>query len=110
MTATADGAGTGTEPAPALRRVVRGYLDHLTVERGLAANTLTSYRRDLERYLGSLAAAGVSDLAAVSTGEIERHLAGLRAGTDGYPPLAVSSAARAASAVRGLHRFALREG
>ncbi|MFD6756552.1 site-specific tyrosine recombinase XerD [Micromonospora gifhornensis] len=109
-TAAADGAGTGHQPAPALLRALRGYLDHLTVERGLAANTLVAYRRDLDRYLNSLAAAGVSDLAAVPAGEIERHLARLRAGDDGHPPLAASSAARAASAVRGLHRFALREG
>ncbi|MBM0260001.1 site-specific integrase, partial [Micromonospora sp. 4G55] len=39
-----------------MRRAVRGYLDHLTVERGLSANTLASYRRDLERYLDTLAA------------------------------------------------------
>ncbi|GLY24244.1 site-specific tyrosine recombinase XerD [Micromonospora sp. NBRC 101691] len=97
-------------PAPALRRAVRGYLDHLTVERGLSANTLASYRRDLDRYLLTLASAGVSDLATVSATQVEAHLAALRAGGDGHPPLAVSSAARAASAVRGLHRFALREG
>ena len=89
---------------------MRGYLDHLTVERGLSANTLSSYRRDLERYLDTLAAAGVSDLAAVGPGQVEAHLARLRAGDEEHPPLAVSSAARAASAVRGLHRFALREG
>ncbi|NJP35321.1 site-specific tyrosine recombinase XerD [Micromonospora sp. HSS6-12] len=98
------------EPAPALRRAVRGYLDHLTVERGLSANTLASYRRDLDRYLDTLASAGVTDLAAVGSGQVEAHLARLRAGDDGQPPLAASSAARAASAVRGLHRFALREG
>ena len=40
-------------------RVVTGYLDHLTVERGLAANTIASYRRDLRRYSQYLAAAGV---------------------------------------------------
>ncbi|MEV0810693.1 site-specific tyrosine recombinase XerD [Micromonospora sp. NPDC050200] len=110
LTAAPDGAGPGTSLAPALRRAVRGYLDHLIVERGLSANTLSSYRRDLERYLDTLAVAGVTDLAAVGPGQVESHLARLRAGDEGHPPLAVSSAARAASAVRGLHRFALREG
>ncbi|MEH0939224.1 site-specific tyrosine recombinase XerD [Micromonospora psammae] len=110
MTAAPDTAGAGTQPAPALRRAVRGYLDHLTVERGLSANTLSSYRRDLERYLTTLADAGVADLGSVGAGVVESHLARLRAGDDNHPPLAASSAARAASAVRGLHRFALREG
>jgi integrase/recombinase XerD len=105
----AESAAT-VEPAPALRRVVRSYLDHLTVERGLAANTLSSYRRDLARYLDVLTAAGVTDLAAVGPREVAAHLATLRAGDAGHPPLSASSAARAASAVRGLHRFAVREG
>ena len=52
----------------------------------------------------------MTDLAAVGATEVEGHLARLRAGDADHPPLAVSSAARAASAVRGLHRFALREG
>ena len=41
-----------TSRAPTMVRAVRTYLDHLAVERGLAANTLASYRRDLRRYLG----------------------------------------------------------
>jgi integrase/recombinase XerD len=98
------------EPAPALRRAVRTYLDHLTVERALAANTLSSYRRDLDRYLAVLAAVGIGDLAAVGRREVAAHLAALRAGDDEHPPLSAASAARAASAVRGLHRFAVREG
>ncbi|MGN9811492.1 site-specific tyrosine recombinase XerD [Micromonospora sp. BQ11] len=110
MTTTARRAGTGVEPAPALRRAVRGYLDHLTVERGLSTNTLASYRRDLDRYVTTLAEAGIADLASVGAGTVESHLARLRAGDDGHPPRAAASAARAASAVRGLHRFALREG
>lgn len=97
------------EPAPALRAAVRAYLDHLSVERGLAANTLRSYRRDLERYLARLAADGVRDLAGVTTEEVNRYLAGLRQGQPGFAPLAAASAARAVSAVRGLHRFAQRE-
>lgn len=103
-------AEAGPTPAPALRRAVRGYLDHLAVERGLAANTLASYRRDLARYLGTLASSGVTDLASVAPGQVEAHLARLRVGDEDRPPLAASSAARAVSAVRGLHRFALREG
>lgn len=104
------GAGAELQPAPALRRAVRGYLDHLTVERGLSANTLSSYRRDLERYLRTLAQAGVADLAAVTSAHVTAHVARLRSGDEAHPALSASSAARAASAVRGLHRFALREG
>jgi integrase/recombinase XerD len=88
---------------------VRGYLDHLTVERGLAANTLSSYRRDLARYLTALAAAGVEELPAVTERHVSAYLAGLREGDGDHPPLAAASAARAVSAVRGLHRFAQRE-
>ncbi|MER7168747.1 site-specific tyrosine recombinase XerD [Micromonospora sp. NPDC000207] len=101
---------TNPTGAAALHRAVDGYLDHLTVERGLSANTLTSYRRDLRRYLTTLAEAEVVDLAVVGTGLVETHLARLRAGDDDHPPLGTASVARAASAVRGLHRFALREG
>ncbi|WP_329109457.1 site-specific tyrosine recombinase XerD [Micromonospora sp. NBC_01699] len=98
------------QPSPALRRAVRGYLDHLTVERGLSANTLSAYRRDLDRYLVELAGGGVIDLAVVAPADITGYVARLRDGDDRHPPLAAASAARAASAVRGLHRFALREG
>jgi integrase/recombinase XerD len=93
-----------------LRRAVDSYLDHLTVERALAANTLMSYRRDLDRYVEWLVAAGITDLSAVTARDIAAHVAGLRAPAGDAPPLSASSAARAASAVRGLHRFALLEG
>ena len=54
------GSGVG-----GLARAVRTYLDHLSVERGLAANTLLSYRRDLRRYQEYLAGQGIDDLDAV---------------------------------------------
>jgi integrase/recombinase XerD len=73
------------------------------VERGLSRNTLASYRRDLDRYAQTLGDAG--DLAAVTAADVARHLSQLRAGG-----LSAASAARAISAVRGLHRFAAREG
>jgi len=89
---------------------VQTYLDHLSVERGLSRNTLASYRRDLGRYLQSLTAAGVGELADVTAAQVAGHLAELRAGSPEHPALSAASAARAVSAVRGLHRFAAREG
>jgi integrase/recombinase XerD len=90
--------------------VVRVYLDHLAVERGVATNTLTSYRRDLTRYLEHLATQGTASLADVAAAQITGFLAYLRTGDDAHPALSATSAARAVVAVRGLHRFALREG
>jgi integrase/recombinase XerD len=93
-----------------LSRAVQTYLDHLGVERGLSRNTLASYRRDLDRYLVTLADAGATELAAVTAAHVTRHLTRLREGEPEHPPLSPASAARAVSAVRGLHRFAAREG
>ena len=87
-----------------------GYLDHLAVERGLAANTIASYRRDLRRYTRFLADAGVRGLGEVAESDVAGFLAALRAGDDEHPPLSATSAARAVVAVRGLHRFALLDG
>lgn len=92
-----------------LDRAVRGYLDHLVVERGLAVNTLASYRRDLRRYAAFLDARGVTEPAAIGEGDVTAFLRSLREGDADHPPLGASSAARTVVAVRGLHRFLHRE-
>jgi integrase/recombinase XerD len=84
------------------------YLDHLAVERGLAGNTLLSYRRDLRRY-AEVVGAG-TPLAAIAEPDVAAFVAVLREGAPGHQPVKASSAARALVAVRGMHRFALREG
>ena len=96
-------------PTP-LQDALRAYLDHLTVERGLAANTLSSYRRDLRRYLAHLQARQVSTADGISEPDIGAFLLALREGEPDHPPLAANSAARAVVAVRGFHRFLFREG
>jgi integrase/recombinase XerD len=92
------------------RSVVQDYLAHLAVERGVAANTLAAYGRDLRRYLGHLGALGVPSLGEVSESVVSGFLASLREGDADHPPLSAASAARAVVAVRGLHRFAARDG
>src|ERR1700749_2164723 len=91
-------------------RTVEAYLDHLTVERGLSRNTLSSYRRDLNRYVDFLIGSGVDQLADISELDFSAFAASLRTGTAEHSELRASSAARAIVAVRGLHRFAMREG
>ncbi|WP_080795048.1 site-specific tyrosine recombinase XerD [Corynebacterium pacaense] len=86
------------------------WLTHLAVERGLSANTLSSYRRDVLRYVDWLDSAGITDIDVVSVADIEAYVLDLRRGVDGRTALGASSAARALIVVRGLHRFALGEG
>jgi integrase/recombinase XerD len=93
-----------------VQRAVRTYLDHLTVERGLAANTLLSYRRDLRRYVAYLGDQGVEDLAGVTEPLVSGFLMKLREGDADHPPLGATSAARTVVAVRGFHKFAVRDG
>ncbi|AQX14911.1 site-specific tyrosine recombinase XerD [Tessaracoccus lapidicaptus] len=83
---------------------VAQYLDHVRAERGLAANTVAAYRRDLARYTGFLADRGVTDLddvTPVDVTEFVRHLSATQAR---------SSVARQVVSVRTLHRFAAAEG
>ena len=101
---------TGVAPGGGVGRAVRTYLDHLSVERGLAVNTLSSYRRDLRRYQDFLAQSGIEDLDAIAEGTVTGFLARLREGDADHPPLSSTSAARTVVAVRGFHKFAVQDG
>ena len=90
--------------------MLRGYLQHLVVERGLAASTVESYRRDLRRYSALLTGRGKTQLGDVTPADVAEFLASLREGDAEHAALAVSSAARAVIAVRGLHAFAVAQG
>ena len=96
----------------ALETQLQGYLDHLTIERGVAKNTLSSYRRDLRRYSKHLSDRGIHDLAKVGEDDVSEFLVALRRGDpdSGAAALSAVSAARALIAVRGWHRFAAAEG
>ena len=96
----------------ALDGQMQGYLDHLTIERGVAANTISSYRRDLRRYSEHLSERGIDDLRNVTENDVSDFLVALRRGDpeNGVIGLSAVSAARAVIAVRGFHRFAAAEG
>ena len=86
--------GTPLEPALDL------FLAHVRVEKGLAANSVEAYGRDLRRYLDFLARRGLSSWEAVGRAEVQAHLSSLV--ERGISP---RSQARALSAIRALHRL-----
>jgi len=88
------------------------YLDHLAVERGLSANTLAAYRRDLRRYVAFCVKRDVTVPADVDEATIRSFVASISASTWGDDERSYSarSVARALSSVRSFHRFLLREG
>ncbi len=86
------------------RRWLPEYLATLVVERGLAANTVASYRSDLERF-GRWLAERQLDVAQVDRAALRRYLSELRGSG-----LAARSAARALAALRGFFRYAVASG
>ncbi len=98
----------GMEPTP-LNAQVNEYLDHLTVERGLARNTISAYRRDLDKYQQFLAAQGVKCASQIDSALVTSFVAHLRGG-DGGARLAESSVGRTVVSVRRFHAFAVSEG
>ncbi|WP_104091928.1 site-specific tyrosine recombinase XerD [Arthrobacter sp. GMC3] len=110
---TAGGLVRGTDSVGSvspLGRAVADYLQHVSVERGLAANTLAAYRRDLSRYQHFLAAFPVLEPEQITRHHVSEFAQGLSDGADGGSALGLRSAARTIVAVRGLHKFWALEG
>src|ERR1700756_4766050 len=87
------------------------FLDHLAVERGVAPNTVVAYRRDLRLYLAYLTKRGIGDPRKVDEKGIADFLATLKESE--YAPgkrYSAATVARVLAAVRGFHRFLVREG
>jgi len=86
-------------------RAIKRYLQHLAIERGLAENTLASYRRDLSRYADALQEYKVSDPQQITEATISGYLQELSRGDEEHQPLGARSVARHAVAIRQLHKY-----
>jgi integrase/recombinase XerD len=76
------------------------FLVHVRVEKGLAANSVDAYARDLRRWMDDLAEQGVDDWRQVRREHLLAHLDHLLGGG-----ISGRSQARALSAIRSLHRL-----
>jgi integrase/recombinase XerD len=110
MTGTVSEAQARSEDV--LGRLLVEHDTWLTVERGLAANSLAAYRRDLRRYAEFLRERGEDDPTAVSEETVLAYVEHLKSerDEDGHARFAPASVARALVAVRSFHRFCLEEG
>lgn len=76
------------------------YMDHLTIEKGLSANSITAYGTDLSSYLNYLSCNGIEDLGGADTTAVLGWLVYLtRQG------LSAKSRARHLIAVRGFYKY-----
>jgi integrase/recombinase XerD len=91
-----------TNQLPAL---VDSYLRHLTIERGMAKNTLAAYRADLSRYVSFLEQKGIGQPGEITELLITEFAESLKLKSG----LISSSVARVLAGVRGLHKFWLME-
>lgn len=104
--AAADSAASQSGPTPSqpLPQELAAFLSYLRVEKGLAANSIASYRCDLVNFAGFLARAR-RPLVRVNRDDIRSYFASLyRRG------LKARSVARHLVSLRNLYRFLLKEG
>ena len=81
------------------------YMSHLRIERGASPRTAEAYRRDLEGYLAFLDGQGIGSFEAVT-----REVVVAYEGSLAEEGLAATTVRRRISAVRGYHKFLVREG
>ncbi len=87
-----------------MHEFVEQFLDFLTLERGLAANSLAAYRRDLADHLAFLRDSDRTEAAAVTESDIIRYLAHLH-----RRQAATASICRKLTALRQFYRYLVAE-
>lgn len=87
-----------------MQQLILEFINYMSVERGLAKNTLMAYDRDLKLYSGYLKKAGVENVQAVTRDRVSSFLYELK-----KRKLSTPSICRALTAVKMFHRFLVRE-
>lgn len=87
-----------------MKDLIQEFINYLSVERGLAKNTLLAYERDLGAYARYLKKANIENPDAVNRQKVSDFLYDLKKNE-----LATTSICRALTAVKMFHRFLVRE-
>ncbi len=87
-----------------MKQFIEDFMNYLSVERGLASNTLLAYQRDLKKYTIYLNRKGISDANQIKREDIQGYMQKQKG--DG---LATTSICRSLAALKMFHRFLVRE-
>jgi len=87
-----------------MESILKDFIYYLSVERGLADNTLESYQRDLKKYLLFLQQLNVKDFSSTSRNLISQYL--LQERNKGLSP---STLSRNLASIRSFYQFLLME-
>jgi integrase/recombinase XerD len=87
-----------------MKEFITSFLDYLSVERGLAKNTIMAYREDLEAYAAFLSSKGMTSVSASGKNDIINFMFSQK-----DQGIAANSIARRLAAIRMFYRFLVRE-
>jgi integrase/recombinase XerD len=87
-----------------MKELIDTFLNYLSVERGLANNTIVSYREDLNSYLSFLAKCHIDALSKITKSDITNFML-----VQKDRGISANSIARRLAAIRMFHRFLTRE-
>ena len=88
-----------------MKELIDEFLNFLSLERGLAKNTISSYRRDLKKYAAYLKTKNIGTIDRIKRSDVNSFLMGLK-----DKGLNSSSIARNLTAIKIFHKFLLSEG
>ena len=87
-----------------MKEFIDEFMNYLSVERGLAQNTLLAYRRDLTKYIDYLSLKGVKNSSQVNRSHVSDFMFDLK-----KHEMSATSICRNLAAVKMFHRFLVRE-
>ena len=88
-----------------MKELIEQFLNYLIVERGLAENTITAYRRDIAKFAGYLDSWRIGSVQNVGKNELTRYLLALK-----KKGLSSNSISRNLAAIKMFFRFLVNEG
>lgn len=87
-----------------MKQFIKEFVNYLSVERGLAHNTLLAYQRDLEKYVESLESSGTAHPDSVRREMVTNYMF-----LQKQKGLSATSICRSLAAIKMFHRFLVRE-